>query len=201
MHRVESERIIELEGPLGFEYRAYICNKLYIPQWNLTDARAFYESDISCHISALSLTWSERLFIDCIYTKPLLELVRAYYRGVGNYNTRKNCYEIDLSTSLLSLGVNMRDLIYGASLSTKSGETRALIAALNDGLVSRIILPEHWASDLITRFLSQSHANPRALARGLYDGWIPFFDSLQAFQPRLQKFVIELPPWTGAQSE
>ena len=54
----------------------------------------------------------------------------------------RNCYEIDLSTSALSLGVNMQDLIYGACSTTQPGITRVLIAALNDGIISRVILPQ-----------------------------------------------------------
>ena len=47
-----------------------------------------------------------------------------------------------------------------------------LIAALNTGLIDRIIFREADNRNLIERYLAQSHANPRALARGLYDGWL-----------------------------
>ncbi len=201
MHRVESNRIVALGGLPGFEYRVFVWDGIYDPQWPIIDARLFPESYIANRINTVSQNWYVRLYIDYIHTKSLLDTAREHFRNIGDFNMNRNCYEIDLSTSALSLGVNMQDLIYGACSTTQPGITRVLIAALNDGIISRVILPQQWASDLITRFLSQSHTNPRALARGLYEGWIPFLDCLHGLEPRLQRFSIELPLWTWAQSE
>ena len=71
-----------------------------------------------------------------------------------------------------------------------------LISALNNGIIDRIILSGNNDLYLLDMYLKQSHANPRALARGLYDGWLALEmrDSTCKLTTPVE-VMIQIPPW------
>ena len=84
--------------------------------------------------------------------------------------------------------------MYEVSPHIDSGGTRALIAALNDGIIMRI-LPNNTTKTHIECYLEQSHASLRHLARALGEGWISTFDRYQIALPEQLLIRIETPAW------
>lgn len=139
------------------------------------------------------------LHIENVREARILAAARLWYRAQGYYSETLNTFEIPC-TARLTLGICLEDLVYEASEYIDSGGTRTLIAALNDGIIMRI-LPSGTIKEHTERYLGQSHASIRHLARGLGDGWISTFERFEILPPERVMVQLQIPAWPVAHYE
>ncbi len=114
-----------------------------------------------------------RIHLNSVTSPRIWDRVREIYKKEGYYSSVLHSYVPDLQKTCITLGVDLVQLVYhvdSSSYPRTPSAVRASIAALNDGIITRIFAhPQD--SRILTEYFSQSHINLCKLANGFLQGW------------------------------
>jgi hypothetical protein len=142
--------------------------------------------------------WEDRLFLNGTFTKKIFDYIRKIHRELGFYDPALNRFLVP-EPAKISLGVDIKNLVYTSSqessLYISQWAIRANIAALNDGIITRIYAKKEDAH--LTQYLAQSHVQLQRLAYALGRGW----DSLPRERTHIFTLLALAPSLNEAPSE
>jgi hypothetical protein len=102
---------------------------------------------------------------------PEIELLRGIFAERGWFDSALQTYRVPESEHEMLAVIDLANLVYSRGAS--SAETRRYIAALNDGLIGRIMFSGQISEleTLLVTYMSQSHTCLHKLAYAIGRGW------------------------------
>jgi hypothetical protein len=182
MHSIFARSIRDIGWPEGYSIECTIpesCESLqeylYLPNrnsWGKPFASPheyehaqweYFEAEIAPRVQE-----GVQIHLNGVISPRVFEYARNWYKRGGWYDELYRTYRV--TSASFTLGVDFVNLVYYPWHTLEPSQIRAIIAALNDGIIRRIFA-QPGQDEYFERYLSQSHIHLCHLAEGLSVGW------------------------------
>lgn len=161
----DGERIVDIAKFLTLEENTAVDPATDPKLWN---DRYPGEHEFALFLAIVTevLENGDRVHIENISLREEIEFLDDLYRNLGYYDASENCFRVDLAEAPVTVGVNIRNLIYSTKdyKSEREGiffipppreptHPKALLAAINSGIVATISLNDEPNETELLRML------------------------------------------------
>lgn len=133
-----------------------------------------------------ALTHKQKIHISNISLREELEIIREIYEELGYFDAKENRFRVDFKNTPVTIGVNIRNLVYSTKDYKSQRETicfippprepghvKALFAGLNAGIVSTIHINDSIKEKaLIQGLISGEKMNLTTLSAAMYENFL-----------------------------